>query len=175
MAFSSGTLVLTASVLGLLYLCYRRMLCRPIPGIPYTEGSAYTLLGDVPRILARVRSGEELFTWLFDDTVRLNSPVVQIFGRPFAKPWVVVADYRESQDIMLRRTKEFDRADFFKDLFGGVTPDFHVHFRSDDERTKKHKNLLKDLMTPAFLHQVRSPHCSRAVLISLGCGTSSLF
>ena len=59
--------------------------------------------------------------------------------------------------VLLRRTKEFDRAGFSADVFTGLTPDFHLSFKSTEERFKSHRNLLKDLMTPAFLHETAAP------------------
>lgn len=151
---SSSGLALLASVGCILYLCHRSLRFVPIAGIPYNKGSAYTILGDIPRLLVQLCTGEALFPWLMDETRRQDSPVVQVFVRIFRQPWVIVADHRESQDILLRRTKEFDRSAIQRDLFGSIVPNFHLHFSSDHEDFKKHKNIVRNLMTPAFLNQV---------------------
>ena len=95
----------------------------------------------------------QIFPWMVSQSVALNSPIVQLFLRPFQKPWVIITDFRESQDILLRRTREFDRSDFLGDVFVGLVPEFHISKKSTDEKFKSNRNLIKDLMTPAFLHE----------------------
>jgi len=53
--------------------------------------------------------------------------------RPFSKPWVVVADFQEAEDIMVRRTKEFGRADDVGDFFAPLLPNWHTHMPTGDE------------------------------------------
>lgn len=55
-----------------------------------------------------------MFDWMTAQTEKLNSPVVQLFLKPFCPPIVVITDQREIQDVVLRRAKEFDRSTFFK-------------------------------------------------------------
>ena len=99
---------------------------------------------------------KELWNWVTSQNYNLQSPIVQIFGRPFARPWVVVTDFREAQDILLRRTKEFDRANFMGDIFLGLLPEHHISMKTDNT-FKQHRRWLQDLMTPAFLHGVSGP------------------
>lgn len=41
---------------------------------------------------------------------KLNSPIVQLFVRPFDRPWVIVSDPDVAYDVLVRRTPlEFDR------------------------------------------------------------------
>ena len=68
------------------YLLYRIALPRPIPGIPYNKISASRLLGDLPDALDWHRRRSELFTFLAAQPVKLKSPIVQVFLRPFSKP-----------------------------------------------------------------------------------------
>jgi len=138
-------------------LSYRWALPKPIPGIPYNSAAAKRLLGDVPEMMQSMQKTEQIFPWLIEQNVKLNSPIVQVWTRPFAKPWVVISDFRESQDILMRRTKEFDRSAFFGDLFMGLLPDHHISRKSTDEKFKSNRFLMKDLMTPAFLHSVSCP------------------
>lgn len=79
-----------------------------------------------------------------------------------ALPWVVVTDPFESQDILLRRTKEFDRSGFFGDLINGILPEQHIQFLSTDERFKKNRNLINHLMAPTFISQVSAPEVYKA-------------
>lgn len=138
----------------LLFLSYHRLLPKPIPGIPYNEEAATRLFGDIPTMLSVISKGDLLFDWMVGNNVRHKSPVTQIFGRPFQKPWVIVTDFRESQDILLHRTKEFDRSKFVTDVFIPLVPKFHHNYQSKDERYRKQRNLLRDLMSPSFLNQV---------------------
>ena len=74
-----------------------------------------------------------------------------------ALPWVVLTDPFETQDILLRRTKEFDRSGFFGDLINGILPEQHIQFLSTDERFKRNRNLINHLMAPTFISQVSAP------------------
>lgn len=78
-------------------------------------------------------------------------------------PWVVVTDPRESQDILLRRTKEFDRSGFFGELIGGILPEQHIQFLSTDARFKDNRNLINHLMAPTFIRQVSAPAVYQSV------------
>lgn len=79
-----------------------------------------------------------------------------------ALPWVVVTDPLESQDILLRRTKEFDRSGFFGELIGGILPEQHIQFLSSDSRFKNNRNLINHLMAPTFIAQVSAPEVYKA-------------
>ncbi|KAK6079354.1 cytochrome P450 [Seiridium cupressi] len=107
--------------------------------------------------------------------VELRRPIVQVFIKPMALPWVVVTDPLESQDILLRRTKEFDRSGFFGELIGGILPEQHVQFLSTDDRFKKNRNLINHLMAPTFITQVSAPEvyksvCTLIKMWKLKCG-----
>lgn len=156
-SFGSGSFPLVIAGLSVwLYLLYRWALPRPIPGIPYNKGSANRLFGDVPEMLAYANKTKEVFAWVGAQNARLKSPIVQLFCRPLGRPWVVISDFRESQDILLRRTKEFDRSEFFGDIFKGILPDHHISLKTND-LFKAHRRLLQDLMTPAFLNEIAAP------------------
>ncbi|KIX09319.1 uncharacterized protein Z518_00398 [Rhinocladiella mackenziei CBS 650.93] len=152
---------LAASIL--LYLIYRWALPRPIPGIPYNPSATRSIFGDIPGMLDYISKTGRIWPWITQQTTTLQSPIVQIFGRPFSKPWVIISDFRESQDILLRRHKEFDRSEVTRDTFSGLIPEMHIGMKSSDERFKAHRQLLKDLMTPAFLHEVSAPQVYASV------------
>lgn len=118
--YSPTTYGVLGAVLVLFYALYRAALPKPIPGIPYHEASAKSVLGDAPAMLRHKNKNATVFDWMTAQTLELNEPVVQLFLKPFSKPVVVVTDQREIQDVVLRRAKEFDRSTFFKDAFGGV-------------------------------------------------------
>lgn len=146
--------LLVGSITVLLYILRRRALPQQIPRIRYNKPSANRILGDMPAMISAVLKTDQIFPWMVSQNVKHNSPIIQLFCRPLQKPWVVITDFQESQDILLRRTKEFDRSDFLGDVFVGLTPDMHISMKSHEERFRRHRNLLKDLMTPGFLNEV---------------------
>ncbi|KAK3938136.1 cytochrome P450 [Diplogelasinospora grovesii] len=153
----SNAVTVIAICIALLYFSYRAALPRPIPGIPYNEDAANSILGDIPALLAhRKRTGQSR-EWLIQQTVTHNSPIIQLFIKPFSKPFVLISDFRESQDISFRRTAEFDRSVRNAELFSGILPNNQISMKSSDPRLKKNKELMRDTMTPAFLHEVSAP------------------
>lgn len=107
-------------------------------------------------MIKHVGKTKELWGWVTLQNVKLRSPIIQLFTRPLAKPWVVITDFREAQDILLRRTKEFDRSDMVGDAFLGLMPEHHIFMKTNDI-FKRNRQWLKDLMTHDFLHQVAAP------------------
>lgn len=145
-----AAVAIAAGIGTVLFFLRLAALPRPIPGIPYNKHSARRILGDIPDI---VRT-KHLRDWTAQQCIKLDSPMVQVFPRPFSAPWVIVSDFREAQDILLRRSKEFDRSDVNHDIFGGVIPNHHIAMKSSDHRFKYNKLLVKDLMSPGFLNEV---------------------
>ncbi|KAJ4337789.1 hypothetical protein N0V95_008231 [Ascochyta clinopodiicola] len=82
----------------------------------------------------------------------------------FSGPVVVISDYRESQDIMMRRTKEFDKPDMISDLFYGIVRDHHTLKKSTDDKFKQQRKWLQDLMSPGFLQGVAGPHLHKTFM-----------
>lgn len=80
-----------------------------------------------------------------------------------SSPWVVVTDPLESQDILLRRSKDFDRAHHFGDIISGVLPEQHIQFRSSDPRFKNNRALINHLMAPTFVREVSAPEVYKSV------------
>lgn len=68
-----------------------------------------------------------------------------------------MTDPFESQDILLRRIKEFDRSEFFGELINGILPEQHIQFISTDPRFKNNRNLINHLMAPTFIREVSAP------------------
>ncbi|PHH80809.1 hypothetical protein CDD80_6899 [Ophiocordyceps camponoti-rufipedis] len=136
--------------LGLLYL---RALPHPLPGIPYNAASARRLLGDV----GEVRRARCRRRWIWSQPREHGAPVSQAFLLPFRRPTVIVSDYRTAVDICSRRIKEFDKGSRTRECVGITTPNFHFTMQSSDPRFRLHRELLRDLMTPAFLHAVVAP------------------
>ncbi|KAJ0167801.1 Cytochrome P450 3A11 [Colletotrichum tanaceti] len=149
---SAGLVIAAISVA--LYALYRYLLPKPIAGIPYNLAATQSLLGDLPTML-KESNGTPL-RWMADHCQRHSSPLFQLFITPFSKPIVVVSDFREAQDILMRR-KEFDRSDRSIVLLGGETPEFHLNMKMGKE-WKDHRRLLQDLASPRFLSGVAAPN-----------------
>ncbi|KAL7621686.1 hypothetical protein AAE478_009013 [Parahypoxylon ruwenzoriense] len=147
-----GVLAATATII--LLALYRYFLPKPIPGIPYHRDATRSLFGDIPKLQREAPNNP--FGWMIKQARRLGSPVCQFFIMPFGKPSVLVLDFHEGQDILMRR-KEFDRSDFSAAVLGGVAPNFHINLRTGPA-WKGHRRLLQDLMTPEFLHNVAAPN-----------------
>lgn len=149
------------TLVALTYVAYRQALPKPLPGIPYNTASASRLLGDLPELVAALRAGD-LRGFLSSTTTRLNSPIVQFFGRPLAKPTLIISDFRTTQDILLRRTgKEFDRPVSQIETLRGVIRNHHISMLTSDPQFRRNRALVKDLMTPQFLHAVNAPEIWR--------------
>jgi len=139
-----------------LYGLYLWLLPKPLPGIPYNPSAITSLFGDVPEMMKEVAVTHEVMLWMARQTEKLNAPLCQVFIRPFSKPWLLLADFREAQDLLLRRGKEFDRSSFTGDLMAPAGG-FHIRFNSTDGKWKASRRWLQDLMTPAFLRGVAGP------------------
>ena len=144
--------IVAVVLVAVLYVCYRTALPRPIAGIPHNVKSARRVLGDMPELLKWRKTGNALgyFPSLARQT---ESPIFQIFMRPWGQPWVFVTDARECHDIMTRRYAEFDRSKFLGDMFKPVVPRFHLHFPTNREWTV-HRRILGDTMSASFLNDV---------------------
>ncbi|KAL7808387.1 cytochrome P450 [Trichoderma gracile] len=140
-----------------LYMAYRRILPKPIANIPHNKEAATKMFGDVPEMMGYVMRTQRIFCWLTSLTTRLQSPIVQAFIKPGGLPWVVVTDPSESQDILLRRIKDFDRSEFFGELINGILPEQHIQFISTDPRFKNNRNLINHLMAPTFIREISAP------------------
>lgn len=143
-------------LLFLLRAIYHSLLPRPIPGIPHNRLALTSVFGDGPEMTKFFLETGEVSLWLSKQIRKHQSPIFQAFIRPFSKPWIVIADFQETQDICLRRTREFDRSPYWADIFAGPAPLGHIHFPSN-RAWKGHRRLLQDLMLPAFLENVAAP------------------
>ncbi|KAL8849532.1 MAG: hypothetical protein Q9221_005466 [Calogaya cf. arnoldii] len=138
----------------LLYYLYQWLLPKPIPGIAYNSKATKSLFGDAPSMIKEVSVTGEFRVWCAKQVKQMKSPICQVFVRPFAKPWILLADFRESKDILMRRG-EFDKSSFLSQgmacmgSFHGIYPTGHK-FRSN-------RYLIQDLMTTTFLNNHVGP------------------
>ena len=154
-SFASLAVIVLSTAL-FLRLLYRLALPRPVPGIPYNASSVHNLLGDVPAMASHIAKADGTFiTYILSTMKSLNAPLVQVFIRPLSKPLLVLADFRETHDILVRR-KDFDRSTSLGDLVKGLAPDHHIHLKTN-AAWKTQRRLVQDLMTPSFLHNVAGP------------------
>lgn len=100
--------------------------------------------------------------------IEIDAPVFQLFMRPFGKPWVIMTDFREAFDVCATRKDEFDRSAFTGEVFGPIVPESHIAFPTND-RWREHRQLMRDVMSNAFLDSVIAPGIHKYVnqLVSL--------
>jgi hypothetical protein len=141
----------------LVCILYISALPKPIPGIPYSRESARNPLGSIPSMLRlQSETGATFVDYMIHMGQKLDSPIFQVFLGPYTTPHVVLADFRESQDILLRR-KEFDRAvESMSSVFAGMIPDHHIHMKTDGT-WKAHRKLIQDMLLPSVMSSVAGP------------------
>lgn len=142
-------------------LLYRHLIPKPIPGIPYNAEATASILGDIPSFSAASSKGVALTDWLLAQAQRHASPLCQVFlTPPFSlrrpPPFVLVADHREAQDVLLRR-EGFDRSDLTTRLLSLVMPGHHINLKTGPQ-WQSHRRMLRDLMLPSLLHGFAAPH-----------------
>ncbi|KAI1375643.1 cytochrome P450 [Hypoxylon crocopeplum] len=159
----------------LLYIVYLWALPKPIPGIPHNPEATRSIWGDIPSLFAyAAKTRKPPLAWLLEQSQNLRSPIIQVFIRPFAQPRIVLCDFREAQDILMRR-KDFDRSLVMGDFFAGLVPYHHIH-QPTNAVWKGNRRLLQDLMSPKFLHNVAGPviHRNASNLMRLWRSKASL-
>lgn len=149
--------LLGVATVATLYIIYRRLLPKPIPGIPYNEGSESRILGDIPNFLHELSNTGDFAQWFVKQAKCSNSPLKQVFLNPFTKPMVILSDPREAMDIMTKRVKDFDRPSSLADILDPVVGPSQLHLQSGPKH-KMHRRLVKDTMTPHFLQTVVMPN-----------------
>ncbi|KAI8163204.1 Cytochrome P450 monooxygenase [Colletotrichum sp. SAR 10_70] len=147
--------LLSIAAVVLIYAFYRWALPKPISNIPHNVSATKSVLGDIPSLMEGIKRTGEFNLWLQEQAAKFGSPLFQVFIRPLDRPTLVLCDFREAQDILMRR-KEFDRSRATADLLESSAPDHHIHLKTDSE-WKRHRRLLQDLMSPGFLNEVAGP------------------
>lgn len=137
-----------------LYGLYQWLLPKPLPGITYNPEATKSLFGDAPEMLHSFLVSKDFGAWCAHQVEKMRSPICQVFIYPFSKPWILVADFRESQDILMRR-KDFDRSTWVSDAMGALG-DFHARMKTNKD-WKRNRRWMQDLMTPSFLNTFVGP------------------
>ncbi|KAI0554688.1 cytochrome P450 [Xylaria curta] len=128
------------SILAALFLAYIWALPKPIPGIPFDESAKNNVFGNLPELifmLCATGKTRNFFQGMYRNSQHLkkhNSALTQIWMGPLRKPCLIFPDFRESQDILLRRTREFYRRPFSTSAFTGVVPNHHIAMPSLNPR-----------------------------------------
>ena len=153
----AGSVALCALLLTLGYMLIQRAYPRPLHGIPYNRDAARRLAGDFPELAAFGKKGGSFRQWFLEQATRHNSAITQVFLSPFAKPAVIVSDYREVYDILSHR----DGLDFKRgkkaDAFAGTLPHTFPAMETFDPLFKSSRDLARDLMMPSVLNSVNAP------------------
>lgn len=151
-----AAIIIVGVLAALLYGLYQWLLPKPLPGIPYNETSAKSLFGDIPGLVKEVSKTGDFAAYISKQSKKHKSPIAQVFIKPFGKPTLLVCDFKEAQDVLLHRGKEFDRSSFVGEVFQGSGKDHHIT-KSTGPEWKARRKLLQDLMSPSFLHTVAAP------------------
>ncbi|KAI9691122.1 MAG: hypothetical protein M1822_008742 [Bathelium mastoideum] len=139
-------------VVGLIAL-YFRLLPKAIQGIPCNEDSKRSVLGDIPKVAAFVKKYRDPYKWMATQCQAMNSALVQVWIKPGSRPTVICADFREAQDVLIRRTKEFERSDFFMEVFDNTIKHATISMKTDD-KFKALRRALADTMSLTFINNV---------------------
>ncbi|CRK13251.1 hypothetical protein BN1723_009942, partial [Verticillium longisporum] len=131
------------------------ILQRPIPSIPHAPWAFLTT--DLPALISHPTTG---FAYLESLPTTHQTPLRQVWLKPFSRPYLLLADYREARDILTRR-REWDRSDYSISILGGVAPRHHINLKHGPA-WRYHRTLLADTMAPAFLHAVAAPEIYRS-------------
>ncbi|KAK4500900.1 hypothetical protein PRZ48_009092 [Zasmidium cellare] len=155
-------LVAAATLLpALTFVIYRSPSPCPIPGIPHNTNLG--LLGDLPELWRWQSQTQQVFNFYTSHFEKLDSPIVQLFVRPFRRPCVFVSDPDVTEDTLTRRGDEFDRSALFGDLLNGIVPYNHARLPTN-KQMRAQRRLLSDTMSPHFLRSIIAPRTRQAVL-----------
>ncbi|KAK3331867.1 cytochrome P450 [Cercophora scortea] len=146
---------------------YYRLIPVPLPGIPYSP-SALRPLGEVRALKAYGKVSKEPSAAMFTITKALVSPIAQVLFTSFGRPMVLVDDAREAEDILVRRTREFDRSPLTTQFFHPLLPRCTLA-QLTTPALRAQKRLWGDVMGFEFLRRVVAPnvHTAAGELVEL--------
>ncbi|KAM7183599.1 Cytochrome P450 [Rhypophila sp. PSN 637] len=153
MAFLTTPYAIPICILLLItFYVYRKLHPTPLPGIPHNRDAPSRLFGDLARLEAASRTTTDMSTVVFSFAQELRSPIAQICFTSFSKPWVIIDDPREAEDIVLRRTKDFDRSKVTNGYFRPILPKSTMAQLTTPEL--KAQKRLWDVWGPQFINKV---------------------
>ncbi|KAI0537290.1 cytochrome P450 [Xylaria digitata] len=133
-----------------------RVYPKPIPGIPHNVYATQRITGDLAEVQERQNAVGSIRPWFLEQAQKHGSAIVQIFLGPFARPTILLSDYREVYDILTYREADFQRGKKVEGL-KGILPHAFPSLESFDPRYKESKAIMRGLMTPSFLQNVSAP------------------
>lgn len=150
---------------GVLIVWLRRKLYhKPYPGIPCNLQSATRMTGDVQDLMPVIKAKNEFSESLFAITTqKLGVPVAQMLFPGIRKPMIILEDPREIEDILHRRSKEFDKAPMSIALFGPMFPNSTIAQYTTPE-LRDQKRLWADTMKMEFLRKTAAPNIRKSTL-----------
>ncbi|OTA86309.1 hypothetical protein M434DRAFT_82190 [Hypoxylon sp. CO27-5] len=125
---------------------------QPIHGIPYDKEAAKRITGDLPSIAAAYKEFKEWISPIGRRSLQYGSPIHQLFMSPFTKPYVIIDDPRETSDILLRRSKDFDKSTSVG-IWQTFVP-YSTVAQSTTPEWRAQRKLWQDTMHPDFLRRV---------------------
>lgn len=160
---SSTYLIAAFAVLSLGYYLFSLLYPKPLPGIPFQIDAAKKPLGDIAELKRAGKETRETSMGMFEVARRLGVPVCQLLLTSFTTPLIVVNDYRESEDILLRRQREFDRSLLTTHVFEQVIPRATLSQLTTPD-LKARKRQWSDVMNADFLRRVVAPNIHLAAV-----------
>lgn len=142
-------------LLACLYF-YRKLHPTPLPGIPYNKDAPNRIFGDLALIKAQRRETLDFSSVIFSLTRNLGTPIAQALFTSFSTPYILVDDPREVEDILVRRSREFDRPSLTSS-FRPLLPQSTIA-QSTTPELKAQKRLWSDVMSADFLKRVVAPN-----------------
>lgn len=153
--------LLTAVIVGFVTWLYWMLLPRVYPEVPYRKASAKRLLGDLPVLAAYSQRTRQYSRALAAIPQELGVPFAQFLTTKFDAPTFVVNDPREVEDILLRRNREFDRADVTIAMFKSLLPECTIA-QHTTPKLRAQKRQWADVMNTDFLRRVVAPQIREA-------------
>lgn len=158
-----GLYAVATGIVALLVHLYRSAYPRPYPNIPYNREASKRLWGDIPDLIQAVKITQDPAKFVFEQCRKLNSPVIQLFMRPFGNPVIFIDDVREVKDILSSRTREFDRAPRTRKAFRPVV-EHSTLVKATTPDWKAQRRFWEGVMGRNFLHRVAAPRILRVAL-----------
>ncbi|KAG6000656.1 hypothetical protein E4U21_005259 [Claviceps maximensis] len=136
---------------------------RPYKDIPHSAQSARRLLGDIPDILQFINDGNDPDDFIAHRCRQLRSPIIQLFFMPFSTPLIFLDDVGETENIVVARTKELDRAPMTVNTFLPFFP-FSSILKQTTPEWRAQRRLWKDTMSHDFLRHIAAPQTYKVAL-----------
>ncbi|KAG5974342.1 hypothetical protein E4U55_008231 [Claviceps digitariae] len=158
-----NVLILVCLLLLAAVYAWHRAYPRPYKDIPHSPQSARRLLGDIPDILQFIEEGNDPDDFIAHRCRQLNSPIIQLFFMPFSTPLIFLDDVGETENIVVSRTKELDRAPMTVNTFLPFFP-FSSILKQTTPKWRAQRRLWKDTMGHDFLRHIAAPQTYKVAL-----------